>query len=120
LISISTFASTNDNNIRAFIKSGNNAIIKHVHTFVARLVVNCKALLSLAIDVDLNKVIQATSYLKSRSYILMMFGKMNRTLISMFAKFTVCINALIVKVCAMYMSIGYNKLANEDAGSSCG
>jgi hypothetical protein len=57
LISISTFASTNTNNIRAFIESNNDDVIKRVHALVVRLVINRKAPLSLATDVDLNKVI---------------------------------------------------------------
>jgi hypothetical protein len=44
-------------NIRAFIKSGNNAVIEHIHVLLARLVVNRKVPLSLATDVDLNEVI---------------------------------------------------------------
>jgi hypothetical protein len=34
-----------DNNIGAFIESGNDAVIEHVHVFVAQLVVNRKAML---------------------------------------------------------------------------
>ncbi|CAM6023620.1 unnamed protein product [Sphagnum balticum] len=52
LISISTSASTSANNIHAFIENNNNAIIEHVHTFIAWLVVNHKVLLSLATDVN--------------------------------------------------------------------
>jgi hypothetical protein len=55
LISTSTFASAN--NIRAFIDNNNDIVIEHVHALVARLVVNRKAPLSLATDVDLNEVI---------------------------------------------------------------
>jgi len=120
LISISTFASTSANNIHAFIENDNDIVIERVHALVAWLVVNCKAPLSLATDVNLNEVIQPTSYLKSGSYFSMTPGKIDRTLISMFSKFIVCINAFIVKARAMYMLPGYNKLANEYAGSSCG
>jgi hypothetical protein len=108
------------NNIRAFIKNGNDAVIERVHALVARLVVNRKALLSLAIDVNLNEVIQAASYLKPWSYVPMTLGKINRTLISMFSKFTMCVKALIVKVRAMYMPAGYDELVDDYAGSSCG
>jgi len=47
--------------------------------------------------------------------------KINRVLISMFSKFTVCVKALvvIVKAHAIYMSVGYDKLADEYASSSC-
>jgi hypothetical protein len=45
------------NNICAFIENGNNAIIEHIHALITRLVVNCKAPLSLAITVNLNEVI---------------------------------------------------------------
>ncbi len=58
MISISTSTSVSTNNIRAFIKNGNDAVIERVHRFVARLVVNRKEPLSLATDVNLNEVIQ--------------------------------------------------------------
>jgi hypothetical protein len=57
LISISTSASASANNIHTFVESGNNVVIEHFHAFVAWLVVNHKALLSFATDVDLNEVI---------------------------------------------------------------
>jgi hypothetical protein len=79
-----------------------------------------QAPLSLATDVNLNEVIQAASYLNPGSYIPMTLGKINRAFISMFSKFTMCVKALIVKARAMYMSVGYDKLADEYAGSSCG
>jgi len=120
LISISTSTSVNTNNIRAFIKNGNDAVIERVHALVARLVVNCKAPLSLATDVNLNEVIQAASYLKPGSYVPMTPSKINRALISMFSKFTVCVKALIVKARAMYMPASYDELVDEYAGSSCG
>ncbi len=47
-------------------------------------------------------------------------GKINRALISMFSKFTVCVKALIVKVRVMYMPASYDELADEYAGFSCG
>ncbi len=103
LISILISTSASANNIHAFIESGNDAIIERVHMFVTQLVINCKALLSLATNVDLNEVIQVTSYLKPRSYVPMTPNKINHALISMFSKFTKCINLLIVKACAMYM-----------------
>ncbi len=108
------------NNIRAFIKNGNDAVIECVHALVARLVVNCKAPLSLATDVNLNEAILAASYLKPGSYVPMTPGKINCTLISMFSKFTVCVKALIVKARAMYMPAGYDELVDEYVGSSCG
>jgi hypothetical protein len=114
LISISTFISVSTNNIFAFIKNGNDVVIERVHGFVARLVVNRKALLSLATDVNLNEVIQAPSYIP------MTPGKINRALISMFSKFIVCVKALIVKARAMYMSAGYDELADEYARSNYG
>jgi len=120
LISISTSTSMSTNNIHAFIKNGNDVVIEHVHALVARLVVNSKAPLSLATNVNLNEVIQATSYLKPGSYIPMTPGKINRALISMFSKFTVCVQALIVKARAMYMSANYDELTDEYAGSNCG
>jgi hypothetical protein len=120
LISISTSASVSANNIRNFIKNDNDAIIERVQAFVARLVINCKTSLLLATDVDLNEVIQATSYLKPRLYVSMMPDKIDRAFISMFSKFTVCVNALIVKARTMYMPTGYNKLVDEYASSSCG
>jgi hypothetical protein len=120
LILISTSTSASANNIHAFIESNNDTIIKRIHALVARLVVNRKVPLSLATDVDLNEVIQATSYLKPGSYVLMTPDKIDRALISMFSKFTVCVNALIVKVRAMYMLANYNELANEYVSSSCG
>jgi hypothetical protein len=120
LISISTSTSVSTNNIHAFIKNGNDAVIERVHALVAQLVVNRKAPLSLATDVNLNEVIQATSYLKPRSYILMTPGKINRALISMFSKLTVSVKALIVKACAMYMSVDYHKLVDKFVGSNCG
>jgi hypothetical protein len=58
-ISILTSTSTSANNIHAFIENGNDDVIEHVHTLVAQLVVKCKAPLSLATNVNLNKVIQA-------------------------------------------------------------
>ncbi|CAM6019383.1 unnamed protein product [Sphagnum balticum] len=108
------------NNIRTFIKSDNNAVIKRVHVLVAWLVINCKAPLSFATDVDLNEVIQAASYLKPRSYVPMMPGKIDHALISMFSKFTMCVNTLIVKAHAMYMLVDYDELANEYVGSNYG
>lgn len=54
LISISTSAFTSTNNIRAFVEGGNNAIIEHVHALVAKVVVNHKAPLLLATNVELN------------------------------------------------------------------
>ncbi|CAM6069157.1 unnamed protein product [Sphagnum tenellum] len=66
-------------------------------------------------DVNLNEVIQAASYLKPGSYVLMTPGKINRALICMFSKFTVCVKALIVKVRAMYMPAGYDELGDEYA-----
>ncbi|CAM6007401.1 unnamed protein product [Sphagnum balticum] len=62
----------NMNNIRAFIKNGNDVVIERVHALVAWLVVNRKVPLSLATDVNLNEVIQVAMYLKPGSYILMM------------------------------------------------
>jgi len=47
----------NTNNICAFIKNGNEAVIECVHALVAQLVINRKAPLSLATDVNLNEVI---------------------------------------------------------------
>ncbi len=120
MILILTSAFANAINIRAFIESGNNAVIEHVHTLVAQLVINRKALLSLATDVDLNELIQATLYLKLRLYVLMTPDKIDYALISMFSKFTVCVNALIVKACTMYMLVDYNKLVDEYVGSNCG
>jgi hypothetical protein len=108
------------NNIHAFIKNGNDVIIECVHALVARLVVNCKAPLSLATDVNLNEVIQAASYLKPGSYVPMTPGKINRALISMFSKFTLCVKALIVKARVMYMPADYDELVDEYVGSSCG
>ncbi len=58
--------------------------------------------------------------MKPGSYISMTPGKINRALISMFSKFTVCVQALIVKARAMYMPAGYDELTDEYAGSSCG
>ncbi len=120
LISISTSTSMSTNNIHAFIKNGNDVVIERVHALVARLVVNRQAPLSLPTDVNLNEVIQASSYLKPGSYISMTPGKINRALISMFSKFIVCVQALIVKARAMYMPAGYDELIDEYAGSSCG
>ncbi len=120
LISISTFASMSANNIRAFIVNDNDIIIERVHALITWLVVNCKVPLSLATDVDLNEVIQAASYLKLGSYVSVTPGKIDRTLISMFSKFIMCVNAFIVKAHAMYMLLGYNELANEYANSSYG
>jgi len=57
LISISTFTSVSTNNICTFIKNGNDVVIERVHALIAQLVVNRKALISLAIDVNLNEVI---------------------------------------------------------------
>jgi hypothetical protein len=51
----SAFASAN--NIRKFIKNGNDTVLEHIHALVAWLVVHRKVPLSLAIDVDLNEVI---------------------------------------------------------------
>jgi hypothetical protein len=118
LILISTSTSVSTNNIHAFIKNGNNAVIERIHALVAWLVINHKAPLSLATDVNLNEVIQAVSYLKPGLYIPMTLGKINRALISMFSKFTVCVTTLIVKARTMYMPAGYDKLANEYVGSS--
>jgi hypothetical protein len=84
------------------------------------LVINRKVQLLLTTDVDLNEVIQAASYMKVRSYVSMMLDKIGCTLISMFSKFTMCVNVLIVKVRAMYMSASYDKLADEYAGSNYG
>jgi hypothetical protein len=120
LISILTFASTSANNICAFIENGNDDVIEHVHMLIARMVVNCKASLLLATNVNLNEVIQATSYLKPRSYVPMTPGKFNRAFISMFSKFTVCVKALIVKVRTMYMLASYDELVDEYVSSSCG
>ncbi len=119
-ISISTSTSMSTNNIHAFIKNGNDVVIERVHTFIARLVVNRQAPLSLATDVNMNEVIQAASYLKLGSYIPMTPGKINRALISMFSKFTMCVQALIVKARTMYMPVGYDELTDEYAGSNCG
>lgn len=54
----------------------------------------------------MNKVIQAMSYLKPRLYVPMMPNKIDYMFISMFAKFTMCIRALIIKVRASYMPPG--------------
>jgi len=59
-------------------------------------------------------------YLKLGLYILMTPDKINCALISMFSKFTVCVNVLIVKVRAMYMPIGYDTLVDEYVGPNCG
>jgi hypothetical protein len=93
LILISIFTSANTNNISAFIKSGNDVVIERIHVLIARLVINHKVPSSLATDVNLNEVIQAVSYLKPGSYVLMMLNKIDCAFISMFSKFTVCINA---------------------------
>ncbi len=113
MISILISAFLSANNIRAFIESDNNAVIERVHALVAQLVVNCKARLLLTTNVNLNEVIQVMSYLKSRSYVSMVPGKIDHTLISIFSKFIMCINALIGKTRAMYMPTRYNKLTNE-------
>jgi hypothetical protein len=65
LISILTFTSASTNNICASIESGNDTVIKRVHVLITQVVVNYKAPLLLAINVDLNKVIRVVSYLKS-------------------------------------------------------
>jgi hypothetical protein len=46
--------------------------------------------------------------------------KIDHALISMFSKFTVCINALIVKAWAMYIPADYNELVDEYTASSYG
>jgi hypothetical protein len=120
LISISTSTFVTTNNIRAFIKNGNDAVIERIHALVARLVINHKAPLSLATDVNLNEVIQVASYLKLGSYIPMTPSKINRVFISIFFKFIVCVKALIVKARTMYMPAGYDELANEYVSSSYG
>ncbi|CAM6008902.1 unnamed protein product [Sphagnum balticum] len=120
LRSISTFAFASANNIRAFIESSNDTVLERIHAFIARLVVNHKASLSLATDVNLNEVIQAASYLKLGPYVLMTLGKINCAFISIFSKFTMCINMFIVKARVMYMSTGYNKLANKYVSSNYG
>jgi hypothetical protein len=76
--------------------------------------------LSLTIDVDLNEVIQTASYFKLGSYVSMMLDKIHHVLISMFSKFIVCVNTLIIKVCAMYMPASYDELANEYTGYNYG
>ncbi|CAK9875191.1 unnamed protein product [Sphagnum jensenii] len=58
--------------------------------------------------------------MKVRLYVSMTPGKINCTLISMFSKFTVCVNVFIVKARAMYMPASYDKLAVEYTGSSYG
>jgi hypothetical protein len=120
LISISTSTSVSTNNICAFIKNGNDAIIERVHALVARLVVNRKVPLSLTTDANLNEVIQASSYLKLGLYVPMTASKIYRAFISMFSKFTVCVKALIVKAHAMYMPASYDELVDKYAGSSYG
>jgi TusA-related sulfurtransferase len=120
LILILISASASANNIHTFIESNNDAVIKRVHVLITWLVINCKAPLSLATNVDLNKVIQAASYLKPGSYVPMTPGKIDRALISMFSKFTVCVNTFIVKARAMYMLANYDELANKYVGSSYG
>jgi hypothetical protein len=50
----------------------------------------------------------------------MMCDKINCVLISMFSKFIVCFNTLIVKVHTMYMLAGYDELADEYASSNYG
>ncbi|CAM6030958.1 unnamed protein product [Sphagnum balticum] len=89
LISISTSTFVSANNIHAFIESNNDVVIKRVHGLITRLVVNCKVPLLHTINVDLNEVIQATSYLKPGSHVPMTPGKIDRVLISMFSKFTI-------------------------------
>jgi hypothetical protein len=108
------------NNIHAFIESDNDTVIKRIHALIARLVVNRKASLLLATDVNMNEVIQVASYLKPGSYVLMTFDKIDCALISMFSKFIMCVNVLIVKARAMYMSAGHDELADEYVSSSCG
>ncbi len=49
-----------------------------------------------------------------------MLDKIDHTLISMFSKFIVCVNTLIVKAPIIYMLAGYNKLVDEYVHSSCG
>ncbi len=120
LISILISAFANANNIRAFIESGNDTVIKCVHVLIAQLVVNHKASLSLATDVDLNEVIQATLYLKLKLYVPMTPNKINRALISMFSKFTVCVNGLIVKARTMNMPADYDELPDKYTDSSSG
>ncbi|CAM6014945.1 unnamed protein product [Sphagnum balticum] len=66
-----------------------------------------------------NVVIQVASYLKSRLYIPMTPGKINRALISMFSKFSMCINVLIVKARVMYMPASYDELANKHDAQVC-
>jgi formate/nitrite transporter FocA (FNT family) len=46
--------------------------------------------------------------------------KIDRTFISMFSKFIVCVNVLIIKVCAMYMSASYDDLADKYVSSNYG
>jgi hypothetical protein len=45
--------------------------------------------------------------------------KIDRAFISMFSKFIVCVNMLIVNACAMYMLTSYDEFANELTNSSC-
>jgi hypothetical protein len=47
-------------------------------------------------------------------------SKINRVLISMFSKLTMCVNALIIKACTMYMPVGYDELVDEYVGSNYG
>jgi hypothetical protein len=50
----------------------------------------------------------------------MTLGKIDRAFISMFFKFTMCVNVFIFKARAMYMPVGYNELVDKYAGSNCG
>jgi hypothetical protein len=50
----------------------------------------------------------------------MMPSKIDHVLISMFSKFTMCVNALIIKARAMYMSAGYDELVDEYTNSNYG
>jgi hypothetical protein len=115
-----TSALASVNNIRTFTQSGNDTVIKHVHALVTWLVVNHKAPLLLATDVDLNEVIQAALYLKLGSYVPMTPGKIDRALISMLSKLTMCVNALIIKARATDMLASYDEVTNEYIDSSCG
>jgi hypothetical protein len=53
-------------------------------------------------------------------YVSMTLDKIDRAFISILSKFTMCVNMLIIKAHAMYMSVSYDELADEYVGSSCG
>jgi hypothetical protein len=92
--------------IAPFLTASNESHLQRVHALAARLIVNNKLPLRLAISPDLEELLNAASYLKQGTYKPMSYRKMTYLLTQMFATFVMDVRSLVVNTRALYSTGG--------------